>query len=86
MTRANVWQTFTQPRWPLPAASPWRGTAVGTPRSRSGQHSLQGMGVQPPWRQQENLFFSSQVQGWGSPSLLSKICNPRAELQEFEDS
>lgn len=86
MIRASVWQTFTQLPWLLPAASLWRGTAVGTPRSRSGQLSLQGTGVQPPWRQQENLFFSSEMQGRGSPSLLSKICNPRAELQEFEDS
>lgn len=60
MTRASVWQSFTQPRWLLPAASPWRGTAVGTPRSRSGQLSLQGTDVQSPGRQQpfagESLF------------------------------
>ncbi|XP_074729547.1 serine/threonine-protein kinase 36 isoform X4 [Strix uralensis] len=39
MTRAHMWQTSSWLHWLLPAASPWRGTAVGKPSSRSGQLS-----------------------------------------------
>lgn len=52
MARAHVWQTSSWLHWLLPAASPWRGTAVAKPNSRSGQLSLQGEEMWSPQGQQ----------------------------------
>lgn len=63
MTRAHKWQTSSQLHWLLPSASPWRGTAVGKPSSRSGQFSLQGKEVWSPQGQQ-SFARGSLFQQW----------------------
>lgn len=52
MIGAQVQQISSQLHWLLPAASPWRGTAVGKPSSRSGHLFLQGKEVWSPQGQQ----------------------------------
>lgn len=72
MTRAYVWQTSSRLHWLLPAASPWRGTAVGKPSSRSGQLCLQGEEVWSPQEQQPfagGSLFQQQSGGLGSSSF-----------------
>lgn len=79
MTRAHVWQTSSWLRWLLPAASPWRETAVGKPSSRSDQLSVQGEEVWSPQGQQP--FPGGSLSQQESGGLGSSGCIGE---QEFE--
>lgn len=89
MTRAHVWQTSSWLRWLLPAASPWRETAVGKPSSRSDQLSVQGEEVWSPQGQQPfpgGSLYQQESGGLGSSGCIgcrAHICGLHLPSQQL---